>query len=115
MKAPGKESQISQINFTKRTWETTVRVEGTVAAFEGKRQNPAGFQEGGVSNLQDGPADEPTWGEQIEYRPSEKKNYEVQKCIVYHNFNITSLSLKYLLRSMIAGMLPQVHYKHYEV
>lgn len=96
MKAPGKESQISQRNFTKRTWETTVRVGGTEAAFEGKRQNPAGFQEGDVSNLQDGAADKPTWGEQIEHRSSEKKNHEVQKCIVYHNFNIT-----YILKSKI--------------
>lgn len=60
MKAPGKESQIGQRNFTKRTWETVVRVGGTEAAFEGKRQNSPGFQEGGVSNLQDGGADEPT-------------------------------------------------------
>lgn len=71
-----------------------MKVGGTEAAFEGKRQNPPGFQEGGVSNLQDRAAEEPQWSEQIEHRSSEKKNHEVQKCIVYHNFTIT-----YILKS----------------
>lgn len=84
MKVSGKRSQRSQRNFTKRMCDTTVRVGGTESALRGK-----GFQKGGVSNLQDGAADEPTWGEQIEHRSSEEKGQEIQKLVVYCNFNVT--------------------------
>lgn len=70
---------------------------------------------GVVNNLPGGAADEPTWGEKIEHRSSEKQNQEVPKFVVYCNFNITSFSLKYLPKSVIAGLLPQIDYKHHEV